>query len=61
MSLQDDYFDVRAALGETPEAEYFERIWGWACKNEAELAVSRGQLSAISNAMRVLRDLGKGS
>ena len=58
MSLQDKYFDVRAALDGTPEAEDFERIWEYFCELEATNDRMGTALQILKNAMQVLKSLG---
>lgn len=57
MSLQDDYFDVRAALEGMSEQEYFERIWGEFCELEAANARMGGALQTLRDAMSTLKVL----
>lgn len=59
MSIQDDYFDVTAALDECdrPESESFERLWSWACQNENELEEAQKEIRRLETTIQTLRRL----
>lgn len=59
MSLQDNYFDVRAALDGTPEQEDFERIWAQFCELEEANDRMGAALQTLKNAMQILELLGE--
>ena len=42
MGIQDDIFDVEAALEGKPEAKFFDDIMTWAAEMEAELIRIQG-------------------
>ena len=57
MSLQDNYFDVRAALEGQPELEDFEQIWERFCEYEKANERMGRALQTFRDAMTVLKTL----
>lgn len=57
MSLQDDIFDVQAALDGKPEAEPFERVYKAFCQLERENEIALQNEAKIKEAVRVIRAL----
>lgn len=57
MSIQDDVFDVQAALDGKPEAEAFERICEYLARIEKREDEAEQKLSQISAGLRALKEL----
>lgn len=55
MSLQDDVFDVEAALKDKPEAEAFKSIVVRLWEYEKDLEVARTELRVIREFKEILR------
>lgn len=56
MSIQDDIFDVQAALKDKPEAEAFERIYTAFAENETDLAEANEKLTVVNRFRALLNE-----
>ena len=57
MSLQDDVFDVAAALEGKPEAEAFDNITKRLWKYEADLEISEQNWNEVTRALAIIGTL----
>ena len=55
MSMQDDIFDVEAAVKGTPEAKAFDRIYTYLGNLEREIEVLQPKVRVIEDFARLLR------